>query len=193
VINIKKILVSVAALLVAALLLETSYGIWRHNAQVSFRLTIARPSGGDSECSPGTYGTVQEGINLLKNNVYNCMYNKMEKYKKQLNERIKELESLPFGGITQEQLSNEVQEYRNVDIQKFGTCINRYGSYINDLSEFYRNSSEQEKENVPDFWDQYDDLWDLRDQLWHKRDELYDAVDNLWSVGISKIDFNNRF
>ena len=189
--NVKKFMVLAAVLLAAAVLLQISYGIWRHDAEVGFRLTITRPADGDCECcNPGTYTTIQEGIDLLKNKVYNCIYNKMESFKSQLNARITELENLPFGGITFEELSAEVKQYREVDIARFGRCITKYGSYINELAQFYRNSPKEEKDKVPNFWDQYDGLWLLSDQLWYKRDELYDVVDDLWAVGESKIDYN---
>lgn len=191
-IDISKLKVFIITLLIAALFLGASYAIWRHDAEVGFRLTIKMPAGSGGECPPVEYTTIQEGIRVLKNNVYNCMYNKMESYKNQLNARITELKRLPFGGITYDELSSEVDEYRNVDIAGFGTCINRYGTYINDLAAFYNSSTEDEKNEVPDFWDQHDQLWQLSDQLWHKRQELYDVVDALWSVGESKIDYENR-
>lgn len=191
-IDIKKLRLLIITLLTAILFFGTSYAIWRHNAEVSFRLTIKKPADSECECDPGTYTTIQEGINRLRINVYNCIYNKMERFKNQLKARITELENLPFGSITYEELSAEVQNYRNVDINGFGKCINKYGSYINDLVKFYNNSSDEEKNEVPDFYDQHDGLWRLSDQLWHKRDELYDVLDALWSVGESKIDYNKK-
>jgi len=193
VVKIRKLKVFIITLLIAVFLLGTSYAIWKHDAEVSFRLTIKMSAGSGCECcNPVTYTTIQEGINKLKNDVYNCIYNKMENYKSKLYARIAELESLPFGDITYEELSAEVQQYRNTDIAGFGTCITKYGKYINDLAAFYNNSSQEKKDEVPDFWQQHDKLWWLSDQLWHKRDELYDIVDDLWDIGESKIDYNKK-
>ncbi|HHW31913.1 MAG TPA: hypothetical protein GXX20_09625 [Clostridiaceae bacterium] len=106
--------------------------------------------------------------------------------------RIDELNNLPFGGITYEELDAEVNKYRNVDIEGFGNCIETYGNCIVTLGEFYENSTPEEKKQVPNFWTESSGLWILHSQLWTKRSELYIVVSELWTAGQSKINWENE-
>lgn len=187
-VNIKKIVsIIVLSIMVAAFLAGTGYGLWGHNTDVKFKLTISQPEE-DSCCICGTYTSIQEGIDLLKNVQYTKICNRMDRFKDRLRARIAELNNLPIGGITKDELSQEIDRYRNVDIKQITECISTYGSCcINELANFYNKSSEKEKMQVPDFWDQHDELWDLSDQLWDRCDELYDIVDEVEKVGKKKI------
>lgn len=187
----KKLSVVVFMLIMSGALCSISYALWRHNTEVRFKLTISQPVH-DTDCFNCTYSTIQEGIDLHKNVQYPKYYNRMDNFKSQLQARITELNNLPFGGITYQELSDECNRYRNVDIAGFGTIIDNFGTCIDKLATFYKNSTKTEKSKVPDFWAQHNNLWDLSDQLWNKRQELYDTVNALWAAGESKIDYNNN-
>lgn len=174
------------------LLIGTVYAVWSQTSEVKFRITISQSDHGCGDCTGGfRYQSINEGIQLLRQNAYTCLYQKMERYRLQLEARITELNELPFGGITNQKLQDECNRYRNVDIAGFGDCINKYGDLINELATFYNNSSQKEKDEVPDFWTQRSSLWDLRTQLWNKRQGLYNVVDDVWSAGRAKIDYKH--
>lgn len=169
----------------------TGYALWRHNTEVVFNLTISEPEQGDGCCVCGMYDTVQEGIDLLRDVQYPKVYNRLDAFKNQIEARIIELEALPYGGITFDELSQERNQYM-ADIAEFRECVRTYGQCcINTLTAIYNSLTWQEKSQIPDFWTQHSNLWDLSDQLWYKLDELYDVVDEFWEVGESKIDYNN--
>lgn len=186
----KRITVIITILIISCFTINFSYALWNHNAEVKFKLTISKPEYDDNDCICGKYSTIQEGIDLLKYTQFNKFYNRMDRFKSTLQARISQLNGLPFGGITYDELSTECNNYRNVDIAAFGNTINVYGTCINNLATFYRNSPQSEKDKVPDFWTQYNNLWSLSNQLWSKRQELYDMVNQVWSAGEAKIDYN---
>jgi hypothetical protein len=138
------------------------------------------------------YDTIQEGIDLLKDIQYPKIYNRMDAFENQLEARIVELNALPFGGITYDELSQECNDYRNVDIARLRDCVSTYGQCcINNLTAIYNSLTWEEKCQIPDFWDQHSNLWGLSDQLWNKYDELYDIGNEVWEAGENKIDYNN--
>jgi hypothetical protein len=177
-------------LILTAAVINKSYALWRQNAEVKFTLTISQPPQENGCCICGKYTTIQEGIDLLKHVQFPKIYGNMDLFKGQLNARAKELENLPFGGITYDELKAEVDQYRDVDIQAFVNCINTYADCIRNLNAFYQNSTEEEKQQVPDFWSQHSNLWSLHTQLWSKHNELYTAVNAVWAAGEKKIDYN---
>ena len=188
----KKLSVVALILIVSGALFSISYALWRHNAEVRFRLTITQPVHNEFECPGCIYNTIQDGIDLHKNVRYPALYDMMDRYKSQLQARVTELNNLPFGGITYQELSAECNRYRDVDITGFGDMITGYGTCIRRLADFFNSSTQEAKNEVPDFWTQHNNLWSLHNQLWSKRQELYDAVNAVWSVGQSKIDYNNQ-
>jgi len=184
----KKLILSAILLVVAVFLIEKSYGLWDSRTDVRFRLTISWPENGD-DCICGKYTTIQEGIILLRDVQYNKLYSRMDAFEAQLRERIQELNNLPFGGITFDELSQERDYYMNVVIKGFRDCVNTFGSCINGLAKFYNNSAKEEKDKVSDFWDQHKHLWDLSDDLWDRIEPLYDVVNEFWEAGNRKIDY----
>lgn len=192
-IYIKKLVLIVSILILFVLFLNGSYALWRHNTEVKFTLTISQPEEDYSCCICGKYSTAQEGMDLLINVQYPKIFGKMEQFKNQLYARANELDNLPFGSITYDELKAETDHYRNVDIKAFGNCINTYGDCIDTLGDFYDNLSEEEKNQIPDFWDELSGIWNLHSQLWTKRGELYTAVDAVWEAGHRKIDYDNSY
>ena len=189
---IKRFAVVVLVLIAAYFLVSISFALWRHDSEVVFNLTISEPENEEGCCCDNvTYTTIQEGIDVLRDEVYNCINNKLENYKDMLEARIVELNNLPFGGITLAELQAECGQYRNVDLVKFGNCINKYADCIDQLSDFYRHSTKAERNAVPDFWTQSNNLWTLHTQLWNKRNVLYGIVNEVWDAGEAKIDYDN--
>jgi len=172
-------------------LIDVAFALWNNNSEVKFTLTISQPEQA-GDCGCGNYSTIQEGINLLKNEKYNYINNMMDQFAVLLENRISQLQNLPFGDITFAELNAEVNAYRQVNIKAFGDCIGMYGDCINILSALYRKASQKEKQEVPDFWDQHTQLWNLHGLLWDKRDELYSLVNEVWRVGETKIDYNKK-
>jgi|GEM_PF-3228418 len=185
----KPAVIVLLTLAVSVFLVSGSFAFWRHDAEVKFTLNIAKPEDGEFNC--GDYATIQEGIDLLAEIKYFHIYDMMLDFENELEARVVELNNLPFGGITLQELQAECTDYRNVDIAGFGDIINRYGNCINKLADFYRNSSPEEKAQVPDFWNQHSRLWGLHSDLWVKRQDLYNAVDEVWEAGEEKIDYNH--
>ena len=165
----------------------TSYALWGQNAEVSFRLTISEPEHFDFDCPGCTYDTVQEGFDLHRFVQYPAAYNMMASYKDRLQDRVAELNSLPFGGITAQELSQEVNRYRD-ELGRFGDMINAFGTCIRRLADFYNSLPWEERSQIPDFWEKHDLLWSLSNNLWSKRSELYDAVNAVEAAGQAKID-----
>ena len=176
-------------LLMSIFLVSASFAFWKHDAEVKFTLNIAQPDDGEFSC--GDYTTIQEGIDLLADIKYFYIYDLMIEFENELDARVVELNNLPFGGITLNELREECNYYRNVDISRFGDIIDQYGNCIRKLADFYRNSSQEEKDQVPDFWTQHTMLWGLHTQLWNKRQDLYDVVEEVWEAGEEKIDYNH--
>ncbi len=183
----KPAVIILLALAVSVFLVSGSFAFWKQDAEVKFTLNIARPDDGEFSC--GDYATIQEGIDLLAEIKYFHIYDMMLDFENELEARVVELNNLPFGGITLQELQAECTYYRNVDLARFGNIINRYGNCINKLAAFYNNSSPEEKAQVPDFWNQHGELWGLHGDLWVKRQDLYNAVDKVWKAGEKKIDY----
>ncbi|MGI6189630.1 MAG: hypothetical protein ACOYI1_07880 [Caldicoprobacteraceae bacterium] len=189
--RIKKIVIPAVVLIISAFLINAGYGLWSSRAEVRFRLTIWWPA--DYECVCGTYATIQEGIILLRDHQYNKIRGRTEAFDAYLRDRIQELGDLPYGGITFNELAQELSYYRSVLMANLRGCVDQYAECINGLTGFYNNSSQQEKNEVPDFWDQQRHLWDLQQDLWKNRvDPLYDLINELESVGQSKINWDNE-
>lgn len=189
--DIRGLSFAVAVLIMGTVLFAgTGYGLWGHNADVRFKLTISKPEGEEDFCICGTYTTIQEGIDLLKDVQYPKIHNRMVAFEDRIRGRIAELNELPFGGITSEELSQEYKQYMNVNIPRFRNHVSTYGSHcINELAAFYRRSTKEEQDQVPDFWQQHTHLWSLSDQLWDKLDELYPVVNEFLKAGQKKIDY----
>jgi hypothetical protein len=170
--------------------MNASYALWNHDAEVTMVLTITPPDPDEEDFECGDYSTIQEGIYLLRDIKYPYLYEKTDDLQNVLEARIQQLNELPFGGITLEELQAEYDGYQS-KLDNLGTMINKYGQCINALGEFYNNSSQEEKGQVPDFWSIYSSLWNLHTELWVKRGELYNKLSEFWIVGHSKIDYNN--
>lgn len=190
--NIKNLIFVITLLIIVTAIIGTSFALWGHNTEVKFKLSISRPEDDDNSCICGTYSSIQEGIDLLKDIQYPKIYDRMDAFVSQLQERIIELNNLPYGGITFDELSQERDQYVNVDIMGFKKCIETYGQHcIQNLKEFYEQSPQEEKQQVPDFWAQHDMLWRLSDQLWDRYSELYRVVDEFWEAGERKIKYGS--
>ena len=177
--GIKKFRIVIPALLLPVLAFNINFALWNHNAEIRFRITITQPA-------PSYYDTIAGGIQY-NINIYESIKRDILSFKQQLMERIDEINELPFGCITQAELSQECLYYRNEVIAGFGERINGFGQAINELTDFYRNSSQEEKDEVPDFWEQHQALWDYFEILWSLRDELYSLVDEFEEAGQGKI------
>jgi hypothetical protein len=188
----RQIFIVVVIIIGTMLFTGISYGLWGHNADVKFKLTISKPED-ECCCICGTYSTIQEGIDLLRNVQYPKIYNRMDALKEQIEQRITELNALPFGGITLEELQQEYDQYKaKIDV-KFYNCIETYGDCIRGLADFYERSSEEEKKQFPNFWkDEHSELWNLHSQLWTKRSSLYTVLSAFWTAGHQKIDYNKK-
>ncbi len=183
------LVLSIALIAGISLLSGTGYALWRHSTSVRFKLTILKPAEDDIGCVCGTYATIREGIDLLHIQ-HAKIRDRMDEFAARLQARIEEIEALPYGGITYEELKEERNRYVNVDIKNFRDYIITFGSHcINGLAKFYNQSSKEEKDQVPDFWEQHGILWDLSDELWDRHDGLYDLVNEFWKAGEKKIDW----
>ncbi|NLZ92890.1 MAG: hypothetical protein GX922_02550 [Firmicutes bacterium] len=172
-------------LLMSFLVIGTSYALWTQDSEIKFALTISTPP--EEEFTCGTYDTIQEGIDLLKGSKYNFIASRLDNFANMLAARVTELNNLPVGGITWDELLHECAEYRDVANNKFGGYLNKYGQCINKLANFYNQSTPEEKAAVPDFWDQHTALWALHSQLWNKRSTLYTAINEVQEAGETKI------
>lgn len=169
-------------------LINASYALWNHDAEVAFTLTITEPDQGGEDFQCGSYDTIQEGIDLLKDVKFAYIYELMGQFQNELEARVSELNDLPFGGITESELQAECDGYRD-RVENFGTMIHKYGRCINALAQFYNSSSQEEKNQVPNFWSIHTMLWSLHGELWDKRGDLYDGVNEVWETGQEKIDY----
>jgi hypothetical protein len=166
------------AILVASIfLIKTSFALWSHKAAVGFTLNISQPQ--EEEFCCGHYTTIQEGINILRDIKYIYIYNKMDQFENALEARVVELNNLPPGGITLEELQEECKNYQNV-AKGLKNIIKQYKHCLDGLADFYRNSSQEDKDEVPDFWDQHNSLCDLQEQL--KDEKLKDIEDLIKAV-----------
>lgn len=179
-----KVILLVAAI-VTFLVAGTTYALWSQEAKVVFTLTITPPPSDEYTC--GTYDTIQEGLDLLKGEKYYFIDSRFDSFASMLWARVAELNNLPLGGITQADLLQELQGYRDEVNDKFGGYIHKYGQGINKLSNFYNKASKEEKGEVPDFWDQQSHLWDLHSHLWDKHSALYDIITEVQEAGNAKI------
>lgn len=193
--GIKKIALIIVILIAGiSIFFGTSYALWRHNTEVKFNLTISEPEEEDESdyCVCGTYNTIQEGIDILRDIQYPRIYNRMDTFENQLCDRISEINDLPYGSITLPELKEERDYYMGI-IDELGSCVRTYGSCcIKGLEKFYKKATKEEQNQVPDFWTQHSELWDLSNQLWSKRNELYDAINAFWEAGLRKINFDHN-
>jgi hypothetical protein len=170
----------------ASVFLGTGYALWRHNAEVRFSLTISQYEDELLFCVCGTYSTIKEGIEILRDRQYPGIYSSIDKLVNEIYVRTDEINNLPVGGITFQELSAERSVFMEA-IQMWRSYITQYGTCINTLTQVYNNSSIEEKSQVPDFWSHHSHLWSLRDDLWDKTEEFYNALDEFWEVGEQKI------
>ena len=173
-------------LLVSIMFIGTSYALWRHDSEIKFTLTISFP---ENEFNCGTYDTIQEGLELLKGCKYNFIVRRLDEFAGMLEARIEELNGLPVGGLSWDELREELKQYRKVDMEKYKSYIHKYKGCIDKLADFYRKSTPEEKEKVPDFWDQHKHLYDLHNELWTKWIALYPLINEVERLGQSKIDW----
>ena len=181
VMDIRKIKWVIPVLLMPVLIFNISFALWKHDAEIRFRVTISQPA-------HGSYDTILEGIqyNIA---IYERIRPDILSFNQQLTERIAEINDLPYGGITFEELSQERNHYRSVVIPEFRERIQGFAQAINELTVFYKNSSQEEKNEVPDFWDYHQILWDYRVMLDNLCLELDDLVTEFWYAGEEKIDY----
>ena len=193
----RKIIIILITVFLSLFLLNVGYSIWSHNTDVSFNLTISPLKDDDKGfdcCICGTYDTIEEGLTILEDLQYYRIHNWMDEFEAQLNGRIKELEAMSIGDITEEEIENEVKRYREDIIGRdMGGCITIYGNHcLERIKELYNDLPYKDKEKITDFWKRYDGIWILSEKLWARREKLYTVVDRLEKAGQDKVDWGNQ-
>ena len=188
----RKIIALLIIILLSLIFLNVGYGLWSHDTDVAFNLTISPPKDdgkGFNCCICGTYDTIEEGLTILETVQYDRIHNWMDEFEAQLKERTLELENMPIGSVTADEIRGEVARYREDIIGKeMGGCITTYGNHcLARIRELYQNPSSENKEEVVDFWKRYDGIWVSSDELWARRDKLYPEVDSLEQMGQSRV------
>lgn len=173
-------------LILSMICTSVSYGLWRYNSEVRFTLTISQPEVDYGCCICGKYTTVQEGLDLLSNVQYPKLYSRMDAFEKQLYARAEEINNMPPGSITYDELEAELEQYEEV-ILGFGNCITIYGDCIENLNKFYSNLPNEEQKEIQNFWVELSKRWTLHSQLWTKRSQLYTAWSAVRTAGLSKV------
>lgn len=186
-VHIKKILlfIPVIIIILSLLMMTFTFALWNKDTEVRFRLSISSPE--DDFVYP-EYDTVSEGLEVIGEDLYTILCNKMGNFDFNLDDRLEELNNLHVGGITQQEVQQECNYYRNVVLAGFGDYINQYGRYINELGSFYSQLPQEEKDKYPDFWtNQFQELWAKFNHLWELRNQLYLLVNEVEQAGYAKV------
>ena len=179
----RKIIALLIIILLSLIFLNVGYGLWSHDTDVAFNLTISPPKDdGSGCCICGTYDTVEEGIALLEGPQYNNIKSKIQKLLEKIEMRTAEFGSMEEGDLDGDVYATERDALR-AEVNAMRACVNTYNNCCTD-------SLAQKYYKIP--WNERDDNWfegklrqleDLYRQLESKQDEVEGAMEQYEITG----------